>query len=194
MNTQLITIIIAAAVVAVLVIAGVLIWVFSRRRRLAKLRDQFGPEYDHTVRSMGDERKAVAELEERQKRVEALEIQPLSIVQRDRFVSQWRAIQTNFVDDPRQAIVDADKLIQEVMQLRAYPVTDFEQMAADLSVHYPQVVSNYRRAHEIAEKSAQGQADTEEMRQAMVYYRSLFEDLVEAEGEEEKPALQEAGK
>lgn len=194
MNTQIITIIIAVAVVAVLVIAGAVIWTMTRRRHLAKLREQFGPEYDHAVKSMGDESKAVVELEERQKRVEAMDIKPLSTVQRDRFVSQWRAIQTNFVDDPRRAIVDADKLIQEVMQLRAYPVSDFEQMAADLSVNYPQVISNYRAAHEIAQKNAQGQADTEEMRQAMVYYRSLFEDLVESEGEEEKPALQEVSK
>ncbi len=194
MNSQLITIIIAAAVVAVLVFAGILVWNFSRRRHKARLREQFGPEYDHTVRTMGDENKAIAELEERQKRVGAMVIQPLTTVQRDRFMAQWHAIQTNFVDDPRQAIVDADHLIQEVMQLRSYQVNDFDQMAADLSVHYPQVVSNYRAAHEIADKSAQGQADTEELRQAMVYYRSLFEDLVEAEGEEEKPVLQEESK
>lgn len=194
MNSQIITIIIAAAVVAVLVIIGAVVWTTARRRHLARLREQFGPEYDHTVRSMGDETKAAIELEERQKRVEAMEIKPLSAVQRDRFMSQWRAVQTNFVDDPRKAIVDADKLIQEVMQLRAYPVSDFEQMAADLSVHYPQVVSNYRAAHEIAQKNAQGQADTEEMRQAMVYYRSLFEDLVETQSEEEKPELQEVSK
>ncbi len=194
MNSQLITIIIAVAVVAVLVIAGILTWSISRRRHLARLREHFGPEYDHTVREMGDESRAVAELEDRQKRVNAMEIQPLSTVQRDRYMAQWRAIQTNFVDDPRQSIVDADHLIQEVMQERGFAVTDFEQMAADLSVHYPKVISNYRAAHEIAEKNAQGQADTEEMRQAMVYYRSLFEDLVEAAGEEEKPTLQEVAK
>ncbi len=194
MSTTTLEIIIAVAVVVVLVIAAVLIWVFARRRRLAQLRQHFGPEYDHTVESMGDERKAVAELEGRQKRVEAMAIQPLSIVQRDRFLSQWHAIQTNFVDDPAQALSGADQLVQEVMQVRGYPVADFEQQAGDLSVHYPEVVSNYRRAHEIAQKSAQGQADTEEIRQAMVSYRSLFEDLVEAEGAEEKPALQEESK
>ncbi len=194
MSTTTIEIIIAVAVVAVLVIAAVLIWAFARKRRLDQLRQHFGPEYDHTVQSMGDERKAAAELEGRQKRVEAMEIQPLSTVQRDRFMSQWRATQTNFVDDPAQALSGADQLIQEVMQVRGYPVADFEQQAGDLSVHYPEVVSNYRRAHEIAQRSAQGQADTEEIRQAMVYYRSLFEDLVEAEGVEQKPALQEETK
>ncbi len=194
MNSNLIAIIVAVALVAVLVIAGILIWVFSRRRHMAQLREHFGPEYDHTVEAMGDERKAIAELEERQKQVGALDIKPLSIVQRDRFLSQWRGIQTNFVDDPRQSIVSADQLIQEVMQVRGYPVTDFEQQAAVLSVHYPKVVSNYRAAHEIAEKNAQGQADTEELRQAMVYYRSLFEDLLETEGVEDKPEPQEVAK
>ncbi len=187
-------IIIAVAVVVVLVVVAILIWVSARRRHMAKLREHFGPEYDHAVQSMGDERKAVAELEERQKRVDAMEIQPLSTVQRDRYMSQWRAIQTNFVDDPRQALAGADQLIKEVMQVRGYPVADFEQQAGDLSVHYPKVVTNYRHAHEIAQRSAQGQADTEEIRQAMVDYRSLFEDLVEAEGVEEKPALQEESK
>ncbi len=194
MTTTTIEIIIAVAVVAVLVIAGILIWALARRRHRTQLREHFGPEYEHAVQSTGDERKAIAELEERQKRVGAMEIQPLSIVQRDRYMSQWCAIQTNFVDDPRQAIVGADQLIQEVMQLRGYPVSDFEQQAGDLSVNHPKVVSNYRAAHEIAERSAQGQADTEELRQAMVYYRSLFEDLVEAQSEEEKPELQEAAK
>ncbi len=194
MSTTTIEIIIAVAVVVVLAIAAILIWAFARRRHLAQLRQHFGPEYDHTVQSMGDERKAVAELEGRQKRVEAMAIQPLSLVQRDRFLSRWHAIQANFVDDPSQSLSGADQLIQEVMQVRGYPVADFEQQAGDLSVHYPEVVSNFRRAHEIAQKSAQGQADTEEIRQAMVSYRSLFEDLVEAEGVEEKPALQEETK
>ena len=93
-------------------------------------------------------------------------------------MAEWRTIQSNFVDEPSQAIVDADRLIQEVMQVRAYPVSNFEQQAADLSVNYPEVVSNYRAAHEIAIKNAQKTADTEELRRAMVLYRSLFEDLV----------------
>ncbi len=194
MSTNTIEIIIAVAVIAVVVIAALLIWAAARRRHMMELREHFGPEYDHTVQSMGDEHKAVAELEQRQRRVEAMEIQPLSTVQRDRFLSEWRAIQANFVDDPKKALEGADQMIQEVMQLRGYPVADFEQQAGDLSVHYPEVVSNYRRAHEIAQRSAQGQADTEEIRQAMVYYRSLFEELVETEGAEEKPALQEEKK
>jgi len=187
----IIEILIAVAVIAVLVIAGFVIVSFVRRRRLNRLREHFGPEYDHTVRFLGDEHRAVAELEERQKRVEAMNILPLSTVQRERFLSQWRAIQTTFVDYPRQALREADQLIREVMQIRAYPVSDFEQQAADLSVYYPRAISKFRIAHEIAGRSALGQANTEEIRKAMVYYRNLFEELVEAEGVEEEPALQE---
>ena len=189
MNTTMIIIILA--VVAVLLIGGGLALVFYRRKRAARLREHFGPEYEHTVQSMGDEKKAQVELETRQKRVEAMEIHPISVVQRDRFMAEWRAIQTNFVDEPSQAIVDADRLIQEVMKVRAYPVSDFEQQAADLSVNYPEVVNNYRTAHEIALKNEQHNADTEELRRAMVLYRSLFEDLVETGSTEaEKPVLQ----
>ncbi len=190
------TIIIILAVVAILLIGGGLAWIFYRRRHSAQLRERFGPEYEHAVQILGDPHKAEAELEGRQKRVEAMDIHPLSVVQRDRFMAEWRAIQTNFVDEPSQAIVDADHLIQEVMQTRAYPVSDFEQQAADLSVNYPEVVSNYRAAHEIALKNEQQNADTEELRRAMVLYRSLFNDLVEAgpTKEEEKPEIQEVSR
>lgn len=192
MNTT--TIIIILAAVAIFLIGAGLALVFNRRNRSAELRQHFGPEYDHTVQTLGDERKAQAELEERQKRVEALDIHPLSPGERTRYMAEWRAIQSNFVDEPSQAIVDADRLIQEVMQVRAYPVSNFEQQAADLSVNYPEVVSNYRAAHEIAIKNSQKTADTEELRRAMVLYRSLFEDLVEAQTVEEKPELQEVSK
>jgi len=130
---------------------------------------------------MGDEKKAQTELNERQKHVEALDIHPLSVSERERYLADWTAVQSKFVDDPRQAIVDADRLIIEVMQLRAYPVSDFEQRAADLSVNYPDLVSNYRAAREIAIKNKQNLADTEELRQAMVYYRSLFDELLGTE-------------
>ena len=120
--------------------------------------------------------------------------EPLSPGERTHYMAEWRTIQSNFVDEPSQAIVDADRLIQEVMQVRAYPVSNFEQQAADLSVNYPEVVSNYRAAHEIAIKNEQKTADTEELRRAMVLYRSLFEDLVETQTVEEKPELQEVSK
>jgi len=170
------------AIFLVLVIIGVIAGlVFSRRRRSDRLHDQFGPEYDHTVQTMGDEKKAQTELNERQKHVEALDIRPLSVDERERYLADWTAVQSKFVDDPGQAVVDADRLIIEVMQLRAYPVADFEQRAADISVNYPDLVSNYRAAREIAIKNKQNLADTEELRQAMVYYKSLFEELLETE-------------
>ena len=185
MNTTFIIIII----VLVLVILGAILGlVFARRRRTERLHDHFGPEYDHTVQTMGDEKKAQTELNERQKHVEALDIRPLSVSERERYRADWTAVQSKFVDAPEQAIVDADRLIIEVMQLRAYPVSNFEQRAADISVNYPALVSNYRAAREIAIKNELHQANTEELRQAMIYYRSLFEELLETETavEEEK--------
>jgi UTP-glucose-1-phosphate uridylyltransferase len=162
--------------------------VFVSRRRAKQLHDHFGPEYEHTVQTMGGEKKAQSELEERQKHVEALDIRPLSASERERYLADWAAVQSKFVDEPGQAIVAADRLIMEVMQVRAYPVSDFEQRAADISVTYPALVSNYRAAREIAIKNEQHQADTEELRQAMIHYRSLFEELLGTEAvlEEEK--------
>ena len=178
MNT---TSILLAVVLVLVIIGAILIVVSARRRRSKRYHDQFGTEYDHTVQAMGDEKKAQTELDERQKHVKALDIRPLSASERERYLADWTAVQSKFVDDPGQAIVDADRLIIEVMQLRAYPVSDFEQRAADLSVNYPDLVSNYRAAREIAIKNKQNLADTEELRQAMVYYKSLFEELLETE-------------
>ncbi|HLO32204.1 MAG TPA: hypothetical protein VK249_23850, partial [Anaerolineales bacterium] len=151
---------------------------FARRRRAERLQDRFGPEYDHTVQAMGDEKKAQTELDERQKHVKALDIRPLSVSERERYLADWTAVQSKFVDEPGDAIADADRLIMEVMQLRAYPISDFEQRAADISVNYPTLVSNYRAARQIAIKNEQHQADTEELRQAVIYYRSLFNELL----------------
>ena len=178
MNTTYIII----AVVLVLVIAGLILGpIFARRKRSERLHDQFGPEYDRTVQTLGNEKEAQTELEERRKHVETLNIRPLSLSERERYLADWTAVQSKFVDDPGQAIVDADHLIIEVMQIRAYPVSDFEQRAADISVNYPALVSNYRAAREIAIKNEQHQADTEELRRAMIYYRSLFEELLKTE-------------
>ncbi len=186
MDNTLIIIIVVLVVVIFGVILGL---VFSRRNRSERLHEQFGSEYDRTVQTMGGEKKAQTELNERQKHVEALDIRPLSVSERDRYLADWTAVQSKFVDEPGQAIVDADRLIVEVMQIRGYPVSDFEQRAADLSVKYPALVSNYRGAREIANKNKLQQANTEELRQAMIYYRSLFEELLKTEsvvGEEKK--------
>ena len=178
MNTTYIII----AVVLVLVIVVAVLWPrMVRRKRSEMLHDHFGTEYDHTVETLGDEKKAQTELEGRQKYVKALDIHPLSVEERERYVAEWTAVQSKFVDEPGQAIVDADRLIMEVMQLRAYPLSDFEQRAADVSVSYPALVSNYRAARQIALKHEQRQADTEELRHAVIYYRSLFDELLESE-------------
>jgi hypothetical protein len=168
-------------IVVILIAAVIIVPIIGRRRRAERLHEHFGPEYDHTVKVLGDEEKAQTELDERRKHVEALNIRPLSTIERERYLADWAAVQAKFVDAPGQAIVDADHLIIEVMQLRAYPVADFDQRAADLSVHYPELVSNYRAAREIAIKNNLQQATTEELRQAMIYYRSLFEELLETE-------------
>ncbi|MGA9532090.1 MAG: hypothetical protein WBR18_05190 [Anaerolineales bacterium] len=170
-------------VVLVLVVSGAILgWVFAARKRSEKFQDRFGPEYEHTVETTGSEKNAQAELGERQKHVDALEIRPLSVDQREAYLAEWAGVQSKFVDEPGEAIVDADRLIKEVMQLRAYPVSDFDQRAADISVGYPELVSNYRAAREIALKNKQNEADTEELRQAMIHCRSLFNELL---GEEE---------
>jgi hypothetical protein len=175
------TYIIIAVVLGLVIVGAILGPIFAGRKRSERLHDHFGTEYDHTVQTLGDEKKAQTELEERQKHVESLDIQPLSIEERERYLAEWTAVQSKFVDEPGDAIVNADRLITEVMQLRAYPVSDFEQRAADVSVSYPALVSNYRAARVIALKNEQHQADTEELRQAMIYYRSLFEELLETE-------------
>ena len=179
MNT---TYIVIAAVLIVIVIAvAILLPILTQRKRVKQLQSHFGSEYDHTVETLGDEKQAHLELENRQKHVESLDIHPLSAIERERYLADWSRVQSKFVDEPGQAIVDADHLIMEVMHLRAYPVSDFEQRAADVSVSYPELVSNYRAARVIALKNQEHQADTEELRQALIYYRSLFEELLEIE-------------
>jgi hypothetical protein len=179
MNTTYVLII--AVVLGLMIVGAILGPILARRKRSERLHEHFGSEYDHTVETLGDEKKAQTELEERQKHVESLDIKPLSVEERQRYLAEWTAVQSKFVDEPGQAIIDADHLIVEVMQLRAYPISDFEQRAADVSVSYPALVSNYRAARVIALKNEQHQADTEELRQAMIHYRSLFEELLETE-------------
>ena len=172
---------IVAVVVVVVIVGAVAYLVSARRKSSERAHDELGPEYDRTVQAMGGEKKAQTELDQRRKRVEALNIRPLSASERSGYTADWAAVQSKFVDAPGQAIVDADHLIMQVMQTRAYPVADFEQRAADVSVNYPTLVSNYRAARVIAVKNEQHQAGTEELRQAMIYYRSLFGELLGAE-------------
>jgi Sec-independent protein translocase protein TatA len=160
------------------VIAVVLLLLLGRRRSAA-LRRKFGSEYRRAVGEFGDERKAEAELAAREKRVLSLNIRTLTPGEQARFAEAWKRAQARFVDEPSQAAADADILVKELMQTRGYPIGDFEQRAADISVDYPEVVSNYRAAREIALRNNAGQATTEDIRQAMVHYRSLFEELLD---------------
>lgn len=182
MDQQTLTLLLAAIVA--LVIAGVFAWSITQRKR-ARLKQQFGPEYDRAVRQLGAPSKAEAVLAERERRVAALNIQALTPDQRDRYADTWKRVQAQFVDDPRGAVTEADRLVGEVMQARGYPVGDFEQRAADVSVHHPHVVENYRAARAISTRHARGEASTEDLRQAMVHYRALFSDLLDARVEPE---------
>ena len=161
-------IVVAVVIVAALVVAG-LMW--SRRRRSDQLKSSFGREYDRAVEDKGDQSKAEAELLERQKRVEKLDIRQLDPEERGRFVERWKEVQARFVDDPPRAVAFADALLGDVMKSRGYPVSDFDQRAGDISVRHER-----------------GQASTEDLRQAMIHYRALFDNLVGAE----VPAAREA--
>ena len=179
---------IVVAILMIVAIAGLAIWAMQRRRS-QELRRRFGPEYERTVESAQDRRQAEADLRARQERVDALEIRPLDAAARDRFGERWREVQAMFVDDPGSAVDQADTLIGEVMRARGYPVGDFEQRAADISVNHPQVVDHYRTAHAIAIRRRSGDGATEQLRQAFVHYRALFADLLETpEPEAEREA------
>jgi len=161
-----------------LIAAGVIGWYLWSRRRSEQLRSRFGPEYDRTVHEAGDVRKAEASLQARAKRVERLQIRPLTPEEASRFSAAWQQVQAQFVDDPKGAITEADRLVGEVMTARGYPVADFDQRVEDISVDHPDVVMNYRAARDIALEHERGHASTEDLRQAMVHYRSLFRDLL----------------
>jgi hypothetical protein len=163
----------------VVLIAGIVAFLLYRKRRTARLRTQFGgAEYARAVQKGGDRRHAEAGLEERTQRVQGFHIQLLAAGDRARFVESWRGIQSRFVDGPAGAVTEADQLLGDVMSTRGYPVSNFEQRAADISVDHPLVLENYRTAHEITLRQTRGEANTEDLRQAMVHYRTLFEELV----------------
>jgi hypothetical protein len=177
MDQRQLTILIAV-VVAVIVIA-VITFFLIRKRRSQQLREKFGPEYDRVVKKEGEVRRAENVLDIRAKRREKFELRPLAAASRAEFAERWRTVQSQFVDDPKGSVSRADQLVSEVMAARGYPVADFDQRAADISVDHPVVVENYRAAHDIALRHSRGEASTEDMRKAMVHYRSLFDELLE---------------
>jgi len=169
-----------AIIVAIVIVVALIAWAATRKRHTDELRDRFGPEYDRALSRDGGRRDAESELRERVERHEALNIQPLAPDAADRYRQEWRDVQARFVDAPDESLRRADGLITEVMQRRGYPMSDFEQRSADLSVDHAQTVQDYRAAHAISAQAARGQASTEDQRQAMVHYRALFDDMLES--------------
>jgi hypothetical protein len=151
---------------------------WQRRRTTSRLRDHFGSEYDRTVEDEGGRRSAESELQDRQRRREELEIRELPTASLRRYQGAWEMTQAGFVDNPAGAVAEADRLVTEVMAARGYPMEDFDQRAADISVDHPHLVDNYRSAHEVSRAAANSDADTEDLRRAMVHYRALFEELL----------------
>jgi hypothetical protein len=173
--------VVVTVAVAVVVIIALVAWSLARRRRSQRLRERFGPEYERTVRESGSPARAEETLESRERRVAHYHIRPLGHEESGRFAETWRVIQARFVDDPSGAVVDADRVIAEVMQTKGYPMNDFAARAADLSVDHGAVVDHYRTAHGIVGRHERGDASTEDLRQAMRHYRALFDDLIEVE-------------
>ena len=168
--------ILAAVVVVALIAVGA--W-FYRRKQSHTLQEHFGSEYDRTVTELGSRAKGESELKAREKRVERLELIPLAAPEALRFSETWQALQSRFVDNPKGVVVQAEQLVRELMEKRGYPMGDFERRAGDISVDHPDVVANYRAAQAIAVRDQKGTADTEELRKAVVHYRSLFDELLE---------------
>lgn len=182
------------AIIAAVAVVMIAVIVYSiQRRRSERLRQHFGPEYDRAIAEGGNRRRAEAVLEERTERVKKFHIRPLTAEDKARFAEEWDRVQAHFVDAPAGAVAEADQLLGDIMATCGYPMGDFEQRAADISVDHPIVTQNYRAAHEIAMRQAKGQASTEDLRRAMIHYRSLFEDLVnerkETTVEERRPVM-----
>ncbi len=173
-------------IVAVLLAGGALVW-YLQQQRSRRLRDRFGPEYERTRQEVGDIKRAEAHLAAREQRVHKLQIRALDAAEATSFGEVWRHIQTLFVDNPQGAINEADRLVNDVMTAKGYPMSDFEQRAADISVDHATVVEHYRAAHAIADHNDANKASTEDLRQALIHYRALFDDLLVQKPSELKP-------
>jgi hypothetical protein len=168
-------VLIVLAIVLVIGAAGIYA---LRARRTKQLKERFGPEYSRVVQETGNRSAAEAKLEHRHRRVRELNIRSLESNERAHFQDEWRVVQAQFVDDPAKALTEADRLVGEVMAAEGYPMREFEERAEDISVDHAAVCDNYREAHTIAAKNVQGRATTEDLRKAMIHYRTLFEELV----------------
>jgi hypothetical protein len=177
-NTQLM---IAAVVVVVAVVIAVAGYLTYRRSRTRAFRTRFGPEYDRAVMTHGSSRKAEAKLADRETHVKTLELRDLGATERERFVADWQVVQARFVDHPKIAVNEADELISSLLVARGYPKGSFDQRAADISVSYPRVMEDYRLANGIAVRPGRVDASTEELRTAMIQYRTIFDELVQVQ-------------
>jgi hypothetical protein len=177
-NTQLL---VAAFVLILVVVIAVAAYLEHRKNRTLALRNRFGSEYDRAVVEHGSSRKAETRLADRESRVEALEIRELGATERERFVAEWQTVQSRFLDHPKAAVTEADDLVNSLLEARGYPRASFEQRAADVSVSYPRVMENYRLAHDVAVRPNRVDATTEELRAAMIQYRAIFDELVQAQ-------------
>jgi hypothetical protein len=178
MDTVTLGIMLGILLIVLLITGAVAVWFYTARRRTKELRARFGPEYNRALRTEGTAKQAEQVLHERQQRVAKLEIKPLSDQQREDFAREWEQEQARFVDQPALAVTNADRLVKEVMKVRGYPVTDFDQRVADVSVDHPAVAQNYRLAHDIAVANKDREVSLEKLRLAMIHFRVLFADLL----------------
>ncbi len=177
--------IIGVVVILAIIVIGIALYVSNRRKTTAKLRQRFGSEYDRAVLTHGSESKAQANLEERENRVDQLKIRELTTAERERYLAGWQDVQAKFVDHPKGSVMEADELVTSLMRDRGYPVAEFDQRAADISVNYPCVVEHYRSGHAVATRVGSDEATTEDLRTAMIQYRTLFDELLQTQSPKE---------
>ncbi len=180
---------IATVVLFLFVAVAVGVYLRYRKNRTLAFRNRFGSEYDRAVLEHGSSKKAESKLADRESRVEALKIRELGATERERFVTEWQTVQSRFVDHPKAAVIEAGDLISAILEARGYPTADFEQRAADVSVSHPQVMEDYRKARAIAVRPGQADASTEELRTAMIQYRSIFDEFARVQEPHEKATV-----
>jgi LPXTG-motif cell wall-anchored protein len=164
--------------IGAVVVLGLVFWLVARRRNSAVLREHFGDEYDRTVEARGGVGKAERELEEREERVKKLDIRPLGPKERGEFIDEWREVKAVFVDSPVEAVHHADRLLARIMTARGFPMGDFDRRYEDLTVDHGEVARHYRAGHDAVVRDGRGEASTEDLRQAMIHFEALFDDLV----------------